>query len=226
MSEQNYSAVDAFRRWQGSDLALHLNKARRNYTRHRLGGLPSGMEYRSEPRVSRFSKWRTVVFGRVTWAVFARAYWAIYQPGRSPAFYGSVIVSRDEADESGPALFEIAEYTRRVREYDVPLDGIAEYVRVIRDDNSLPHTIEVPESIAQKRGVYLQTILVERAKLPCGYLHHRLIPVTFSKGSGFVSAVHQRYWDDDFRASWSQGDPPLTEDQLREYRANFPEIVP
>ncbi len=226
MTDQNYSAVDAYRRWQNSGLGAHLEIIRRNYSRPRLFDRPSLLEYRSKPQVSRFAKWRTVAFGRVTWAVFARAYWAIYQPGRSPGFYGSVIVSNDPVDDDGPVLFEIAEYTRRVSEYNVPLTGIEDFARVIRDDYELPPVMEVPESIAQKKGVFLQTILMERAKLPGGYLHHRLIPVVAAAGSGFVSPVPHRYWGDEFRACWSGGDPLLSEARLRQYRADSPEIVP
>lgn len=225
MLPQNYNAVDAYQRWTNSPLAGHLRIIRRNYFRHRCR-LLSPAEHRLAPRVGAFAKWRTVVFGRVTWAVVARAYWAIYQPGRSPVFYGSVVVDGDDSDASTPALFEIAEYSRRVKEYDVPLDGIEEFARVIRDDDSLPGTVEIPPSVAMKPGVLLQTVGIERALLPPGYLHHRLLPVVFLPGSGFVSIVHQRHWGEEFRARWCCGEPLLSAAQWREYRESFPEIEP
>jgi hypothetical protein len=226
MNPQNYSAVDAYRRWADYDLAGQLRVISRRYLRHRLRGFPARADYRLVPRVSAFAKWRTVIFGRVTWAVFTRAFWAIYQPGLSPVFYGSVVVSDDVADESTPSLFEIAEYSRRVKEYDVPIDGIEEFARVIRDDNSLPDTMEIPVGIAMKRGVFLQTVGIERARLPCGYLHHRLLPVVYLRRSGFVSIVHHRYWGAEFSARWCAGDALLSEEELREYRVDFPEIEP
>jgi hypothetical protein len=226
MAAQNYSAVDAYRRWSDCSLSAHLRVIRRNYLRHRLRGLPTDCEYRSLPDVGTFAKWRTVILGHVTWAVFTRAYWAIYQPGGSHPFYGSVLVSGDGGDESTPALFEIAEYSRRVKEFDVPLEGIEEYARVIRNDDAISGTIDVPAEIAMKPGVLLQDVVIERQKLPCGYLHHRLVPVVFLRGSQFVSIVHHRYWGDEFRTRWCAGDPPLTEEELRLYRADFPEVVP
>jgi hypothetical protein len=226
MSAQNYSAVDAYGRWRDTDLRAYLRVIRRNYVRYRLGGLPTSLEYRTFPKVSRFAKWRTVVFGRVVWGVFARAYWAIYQPGVSSLFYGSVLYSNDVSDEGSPSLFEISEYSRRVMDYDVPLDGIEEYAKVIRDDHSLPDPVEVPTEIAAKRGVFLQTIGIERAKLPRRYLHHRLVPIVKFRGSGFASIIHHAYWGAEFRGIWSTGDPLLSEQELAAYRADSPEITP
>lgn len=226
MAPQNYSAVDAFQRWAGSDLRKHLRIIRRKYLWHRWIGGVSPLELRALPRAGILTKYRTITTGRVTWAVFARAYWAIYQRGVSPGFYGSVLVSDDPSDESSPALFEISEYSRRVREFDVPLDGIKEYAHVIRNDDSPNDRIEVPVALAMKPGVWLHTILVERAKLPLGYLHHRLVPVVYVRGSPFVSIIHHRYWGAEFRALWSAGDSPLPEEELRIYRDKNPEVVP
>lgn len=226
MVPQNYSAVDAYRRWAGVDMREQLRRIRRNYFRHRLAGMPTALEYKMKPQVGIFAKWRTVILGRVTWAVFAGAYWAIYQPGVNPLFYGSVLFSLDDSDGSSPALFEVAEYSRKVMEYDVPLEGIEEYAKVIRDDYSLPPTIKVPLGIATKEGVFLQSVGVERAKLPHGYLHHRLVSVVHFPGSKFVSIIHHRHWGNEFRNIWCAGDASMSKDQLATYRADFPQVTP
>ncbi len=226
MCAQNYSAVDAHRRWLNSDLGSELRIIRRNYLRHRLSISLSPVERSCFPLMSRFAKWRTLVFGRVTWGVFARAYWAIYQPGVSPAFYGSVLFSEDPADHNSPALFEIAEYSRKVMEFDVPLDGIEHYANVIRDDHSMPGRLEVPVPLATKPGVFLQSIAIERARLPCEYLHHRLVPIVTSRSAHFAAIIHHQHWSPEFRGLWCAGDPPLSEMDLADYSTESPEITP
>lgn len=226
MTAQNYNAEDAFHRWRDGGLSVHLRVMRRKYLIRRLLASVSTLEHLSDRTISKFVKGQTLVFGRVTWGVFARAFWAIYQPGKSPIFFGSVIYSDDPADEDSPALFEIAEYSRRVMEDDVPLNGIEEYAAVIRDDHSLPPRIVVPTQIATKPGVYLQSIGIQREKLPRGYLHHRLVPIIVHRSRPYASIIPQRYWGGKFRALWCAGDPLLSEQVLAGYRAEWPEIEP
>lgn len=86
-------------------------------------------------------------------------------------------MSFEPETEDAPSLFEIADEVRQVRDYDVPLEGIERFAEVIRDDYSMPMRIAVPERIAIQEGYYLQSIGIEREKLPDQYLHHRLVPI-------------------------------------------------
>lgn len=107
-----------------------------------------------------------------------------------------------------------------------PLDGIEGYAAVIRDDYSKPSRIPVPIPIAAKDGVYLQSIKIPRKILPCGYLHHRLVPIVVGDRLPYASIIPHRYWGEEFRALWCSEDPPLSDEMLSDFRSDSPEITP
>jgi hypothetical protein len=176
--------------------------------------------------VTPFQQWYVTKFGVLTWGVFARAFWSIYQKGSWPLFFGSVIWSRAEEDEDAPSLFEIAEQVRIVRDFDVPTEGIEEFVATIRDDYEMTQRIPVPESVAMREGYFLQSIGIPRRKLPDGYLHHRLVPIVTHPKIPYATILDCRFWTEDFTTIWRSGDPLLSEEELQRYREAFPDITP
>lgn len=226
MIQQNYNAEDAFARWRPTGLLSHLQRIRQAYRRTRLLASPARDLDPSDREVTGIQRWLTTKFGVVTWGVFTRAFWPIYQKGTSPLFFGSLIISCVPEDEDAPSLFEVAEEVRQVRDYDVPVDGIEEFAEVIRDDYSKPMRVAVPERIAMRSGFFLQSIGIERRKLPDGYLHHRLVPVITHPRYSYASIIHQRFWGEEFTAIWRSSERLLTDAELKRYQEAFPEIVP
>lgn len=226
MVPQNYNAEEAYARWRSTGLRRHLQEMRAS---HRLARFlaPVTRDLHPDDRgVAPWGQWFTTKFGLLTWGVFTRAFWAIYQKGTSPLFFGSVIVSGARDDEDAPSLFEVAEQVRVIRDCDVPTDGIEDFADVIRDDYSMPMRVAVPESVAMQGGYFLQSIGIPRRKLPHGYLHHRLVPIVTHPRIPYATILDCRFWNEDFKRIWRSGNPLLTEDNLRRYREEFPEVDP
>jgi hypothetical protein len=226
MIAQNYNSENAFARWRSTGLLRHLQQIRRSFRPARLfAPMPWELPVRV-PEVSLIKRCFVAKFGVITWGVFTRAFWPIYQPGISPRFYGSVIFSSSPEDEDAPSLFEIAQEVRMARDYDLPVEGIEEFLSIIRDDYSMAMRVPVPEALAMSPGYHLQSIGIERHKLPQGYLHHRLVPILTHSRIPYATLVDCKYWSPEFTAIWRSGDPLLTAGELQIYREQFPEIIP
>ena len=225
MTAQNYSSEDAFQRWRKTGLRQHLDYINAAYRSHRFAIKPANDIHPSHSRMARVHNWVTVKFGTVTWGVFARAFWPIYQKGKSPLFFGSVVLSFDRDDEDAPSLFEIAQEIRIIRDHDVPLDKIESFAGIIRDDYAMVPRLEVPERIATKSGIYLQSIGMERAKLPTGYLHHRLVPIITHRSVPYATVVDHKFWSPEFKEIWLSGNPLLSAEELKEMQQHFPDVI-
>jgi hypothetical protein len=226
MIAQNYNSEDAFARWRPTGLQRHLQHIRQSFRPARLfAPVPCELPVRVSG-VSLLKRCFAAKFGIITWGVFTRAFWPIYQRGVSPRFYGSVIFSSSPEDEDAPSLFEIAQEVRTARDDDVAIDGIEDFLSIIRDDYSLAMRVPVPEVLAMDPGYHLQSIGIERHKLPQGYLHHRLVPILTHPRIPYATLVDCKYWSPGFTAIWQSGDPLLTPAECRIYQSEFPEVVP
>ncbi|MGC4072391.1 MAG: hypothetical protein QM760_07730 [Nibricoccus sp.] len=84
----------------------------------------------------------------------------------------------------------------------------------------------MPAQIAMQQGYSLQSIGILRRALPCGYLHHRLVPIVTHPRIPYATILASKYWGEEFTKIWLSGSPPLSEGDLEKYRQNFPEITP
>jgi hypothetical protein len=227
MRAQNHDADQAFARWRPTGLRIHLEAIRHAYRAARpFAPGPRDISAR-EAGVTLVQRCTVTNFGHLTWGVFTRAFWPIYRPGITPRFYGSVVFSFGTQDEDSPSLFEVAQEIRTLRDDDEdPLEGVEDFARIIRDDYSAEARVPVPGILAMRNGCHLQSIGIERHKLPCGYLHHRLVPIITHPAIPYATLVHHRYWSPDFTTTWLSGHPLLSREELESYQADFPTITP
>lgn len=222
MNVQDYNADIAFSRWR-SGLEHHLEDIREFYVKRRGFHLPQRQLLNHLGNESYLRRYKTVNNGKISWGVFARAFWAIYAKGKNN-FYGSVVVGDHPDMANSPILFEIAEEIRRVRDFDVDTSGIEEFVAIIRDDSSMANRIKVPSQISAGYDVFLQSVRIDRLDLPTNYLHHRLVPIVYYPPNTYAKIVSCGYWGDEFKRIWSSGEPPLSDKEIEEYAAHWPEI--
>jgi hypothetical protein len=222
---QNFSAEKAYKRWQG-DLGNHLNAISRSFKAHSLIRFPDPSCRQDVVMPDRVEQFIIYNFGRVVWGAFARAFWPIYMPGRHN-HYGSVIFGFDRFFKDSPALFEIAEDLRILREQGGEPEHLKKFAGQIRNDSfPTPNRIRVPKELAGGRTAYFQSIYIPRTSLPGGYLHHRLVPIIAHPFSSYAIIIPFKFWPEAFVRRWLEGDPPLDAKMLADYRAAFPEIEP
>ncbi len=221
---QDYNAERAYRRWRGC-LGLHLQETRDLVERHSFPRFPDLACWSDAVTRNPLTKLVVYNFGRVVWGAFARAFWPIYTGGRNH-HYGTVVVGFDRHFDDSSALFEITEALRKLREEGGEPRTLENFAQQIRDDSNSPKRIRIPEELAGGREAFFQSIYIPRTHLPCGYLHHRLVPVLAHPVLSYTCILPLKYWPTDFTRKWLQEEPLLSAEQLAAYQAAFPDVQP
>ena len=222
---QNFNAESAYKRWQG-ELGQHLTETIKAFKSHSLIKMPDSSCWQDTVMPDRTAKFLVYNFGRVVWGVFARAFWPIYIPGKHD-HYGSVVFGFDHFFNDSPALFEIVEDLRALREQGGEPKHLNKFAAQIRNDSfPTPNRVRIPPELAGERKAYFQSIYIPRTSLPGGYLHTRLVPIVVHPMSSYAIMVPLKFWPEKFKAKWLEGKPPLDAQALAAYHIAFPDVEP
>ncbi|HEV2695650.1 MAG TPA: hypothetical protein VG347_22350 [Verrucomicrobiae bacterium] len=174
----------------------------------------------------RTAKFLLYNFGQIVWGVFARAFWPIYTPGKNN-HYGSVVFGFDPFFKDTPALFEMTEDLRTLRENGGEPKHLKKFASQIRNDSfPTPNRVRIPPELAGERKAYFQSIYIPRPSLPGGYLHSRLVPIIVHPMCSYAILMPVKFWPEKFKAKWLEGKPPLDSQALADYRRSFPNVEP
>ncbi len=221
---QDYNAENAYQRWRGS-LGFHLAETRGLIQSCGFPRFPDAACWSDSVTRNPLTKLAVYNFGRVVWGVFARAFWAIYRSGRNN-HYGTVVLGFDSIFEDSSALFGISQDLRTLREGVGEPEFLETFARQIRDDTKGRNRIRIPKELSCGRAAYFQLVYVPRTRLPCGYLHHRLVPVIAHPASSYACILPLEFWPADFKRKWLEGEPPLSAERLALYQQAFPNVQP
>jgi hypothetical protein len=144
--------------------------------------------------------------GHVRWAAISMANYQLWQPGASTC-PGLVVFSLDTDFDDRP--FELREIATAVydlgdeEQEDPQLDELRHH---IVDELSRPASVPIPESLAGQPGLFVSSILLERAHLPFGYLAAPVFPVLVNhEVSRQVVVLPAAYWPEELTALYYQG---------------------
>jgi hypothetical protein len=221
---QDYSSEKSYRRWRGN-LGFHLDKTKELVKKNSVPRLPDSACWSDVLTRNPITKLAVYNFGHVVWGLFARAFWPIYMTGRNN-HYGTVILSFDRYFDDSPALFEITEDLRKLREAGGEPGHLKAFARQIRNDWESSNRIRIPKELSGGRDVFFQSIYIPRTRLPGGYLHNRLVPVFALPASSYACIVPLKFWPADFMRKWSEGEQLLSAGQLAEFQKAFPGVIP
>ena len=115
--------------------------------------------------------------GRAAWAAMVMANNALFVPGRRDSA-AAIVYSFDPFFDSDPAVLEkAAAAVGRLKNTRPPDPVLAKVAAEVTDEASREHDLVLPPRLTFGRTVRYDTLHVQRARLPVGYLVDGLLPV-------------------------------------------------